>query len=222
MVRCLIERFDSHVAMFSAFGLAVVAAAPGNEAEAVDFVYYQPNSGAGWVIPATIDGLYINVETQVTGITSLSVPGFDINPYSATGLNWFNATGTGMMRYPGVTTGSAGNLPLGTSVSSARSFGSGNVTFGPAAGNWSFNSSNYVGFRFIGGDGGTKYAWLRMDVGATFADRKIMEVGYSTITNQSIIVGQPNFVPEPSTVLMGFLAGGAAGIVAWRRKKLTA
>jgi len=73
-------------------------------------------------IPATIDGLYINVETQVTGSAGSVVAGWDINPYSATNLTWFNPTGGGMMRYPGVTTGSAGNLPIGAIVGSMGSY----------------------------------------------------------------------------------------------------
>ncbi len=90
MAKGLLERFDTHVAMCSALGLAAVAAAPCDEAEAVDIVHYQPNSGAGWTIPNTIDGLYINVETQATSTTFIA--GFDINPYTVggTGLGWFN------------------------------------------------------------------------------------------------------------------------------------
>ncbi|MFM9168717.1 MAG: hypothetical protein ACKOTD_00950, partial [Phycisphaerales bacterium] len=57
------------------------------------------------VIPNTIDGLYITVQTRVTGSAGSVVAGWDINPYSTTSLTWFNATGTGMMRFPGVTTG---------------------------------------------------------------------------------------------------------------------
>jgi|GEM_PF-3829818 len=125
MVGHLMERFDSHVALCSALGLAAVAVAPGNEAEATDIVYYQPNGGAGWVIPATLDGLYINVETQATGTAGAAVAGWDINPYSVTTLAWYHPTSTGMMRFPGVMTGSAGSLALGTPVSSAASFGLG-------------------------------------------------------------------------------------------------
>ena len=75
---------------------------------------------ANLLIPANIDGLYINVETRATGSAGSGVAGWDINPYSATSLTWFNATGTGMMRYPGVTTGSAGNLLPGTAVGAAH------------------------------------------------------------------------------------------------------
>ena len=85
---------------------------------------------ANLLVPATIDGLYINVETRQTGSAGSAVAGWDINPYSATSLTWFNATGTGMMRYPGVTTGSAGNLALGTAVGATGSFGSGAVVVG--------------------------------------------------------------------------------------------
>ena len=35
---------------------------------------------ANLIIPATIDGLYINVETRTTGSAGSVTPGWDINP----------------------------------------------------------------------------------------------------------------------------------------------
>ena len=146
-------------------------------------------SAVSWVIPANIDGLYINVETQATGTAGSVVAGWDINPYSATSLTWFNATGTGMMRYPGVTTGSAGNLLPGTAVGAAGSFGSGAVTVGSAAGNWQLNASNYFGFRFVAADGLTHYGWGKMVVGAAITTRTITEIAWETTAATAISVG---------------------------------
>jgi len=147
-------------------------------------------SDANLIVPATIDGLYINVETRQVGSAAGVVAGWDINPYSATSLTWFNATGTGMMRFPGATTGSAGNLTPGTVVGPAGSFGSGAVAVGTNPGNWQLNASNYFGFRFVAADGGTKYGWGRFLIGAAIngPDRVIAELAYED-SGASITIG---------------------------------
>lgn len=152
-------------------------------------------SDANLIVPATIDGLYINVEARTTGSAGSVVAGWDINPYSATSLTWFNATGTGMMRFPGVTTGSAGSLTSGTFVGPTGSFGSGAVVIGSAAGNWQLNASNYFGFRFVAADGITKYGWGRFVIGASIfgADRLIAEIAFDD-SGAAIAVGNTGCV----------------------------
>ena len=186
------SRLSSQLKACSAAALLAV----GGLADADAAVVHWQN--ANLLIPNTIDGLYINVETQATGSAGSVVAGWDINPYSATSLTWFNATGTGMMRFPGATTGSAGNLAQGTVIGGAgvtnngfaTSFGSGAVTVGSAPGNWQLNASNYFGFRFKGADGGTKYGWGRFVIGASIsgADRMIAEIAYES-SGASIVVG---------------------------------
>ena len=157
------------------------------------------------VIPNTIDGLYINVETRVTGSAGSVVAGWDINPYSATSLTWFNATGTGMMRFPGVTTGSAGSLAIGTVVGASASYGSGAVVVGSAPGNWQLNAVNYFGFRFTAADGGTKYGYGTFQIGSSIsgADRTITNLYYED-SGASITV-----VPAPGAIALLGLAGFA-------------
>jgi hypothetical protein len=162
------------------------------------------------VIPANIDGLYINVQTQTTGSAGSVVAGWDINPYSATSLTWFNATGTGMMRFPGVTTGSAGSLAQGTVVGAAGSYGSGAVVVGSAPGNWSLNADNYFGFRFVAADGLTHYGFGRMAVGSTITSRTITLLAYEDLAATSITV-----VPAPGALALV----GAAGAIAGRRRR---
>jgi len=140
-------------------------------------------------VPANFDGIYINVQTGATGTAGSAVAGWDLNPYGAAALQWFNATGTGMMRFPGVTSGSAGSLSLGTVVGASGSFGAGTVTVGPAAGNWRLNASNYFGFRFVASDGLTHYGWGKMDVGAAITDRTITEYAWETVPATPITVG---------------------------------
>ncbi|MFM9169426.1 MAG: hypothetical protein ACKOTD_04690 [Phycisphaerales bacterium] len=157
------------------------------------------------VIPNNIDGLYINVETRATGSAGAVVAGWDINPYSASALNWFNATGTGMLRFPGVTTGSAGSLAIGTVVGASGSYGSVAVTVGSSPGNWQLNAVNYFGFRFVAADGGTKYGYGTFAIGSsiTGADRTITNLYYED-SGASITV-----VPAPGAIALLGLAGFA-------------
>ena len=180
------------------FGAAAAAAVVVGSANAAVVAWTNCNL----VIPATIDGLYINVETQATGSAASVVAGWDINPYSATSLTWFNATGTGMMRYPGVTTGSAGNLALNTVVGATGSFGSGAVTVGSAAGNWQLNATNIFGFRFIGADGLTHYGYGTMDVGSAITTRTITNIYFESTAATAITV-----VPAPGALALLGLAG---------------
>ena len=213
------SKLAGHLAACTAAAIATSAAVTPEAKAAV--VYYKPNAGAGWIIPATIDGLYINVETQVTGSSGSSVPGWDINPYNnsnANALQWFNSTGGGQLRYPGITTGTAGNLPLGTTVSSTGSYNTSinPVVFGASPGNWQLNASNYFGFKFVAADTQTHYGWGRMDVGAAATTRTIMEIGYESTAGTSILVGAgsapPPSVPGPLPLF------GATAAFGWSRR----
>jgi MYXO-CTERM domain-containing protein len=207
----LTRRLDAHVAASTI--VAAAAAVSGANAAVVAW------ENCNIVIPATIDGLYINVETRVTGSAGSVVAGWDINPYSATSLTWYNATGTGMMRHPGITTGSAGNLALGTIVGGAgvtnggfaTSFGSGAVTVGSLPGNWKLNSVNIFGFRFVAADGGTKYGYGTFQIGSSIfgSDRTITNI-YFESSGGSITV-----VPAPGALALL----GVAGLIGGRRRR---
>ena len=182
---------------FAAAAAATVVAGAANAA----IVHW---ANANLVVPNTIDGLYINVETRTSGSAGSVVAGWDINPYSATSLTWFNATGTGMMRYPGVTTGSAGNLAAGTEIGATGSFGSGAVTVGSAPGNWVLNSVNIFGFRFVASDGLTHYGYGFFQIGSSIsgADRMITDIFYEDVAGTAITV-----VPAPGAIALLGLAG---------------
>jgi len=164
-----------------------------------------------WTVPNTLDGVYINVQTRETASSGSLMTGWDLNPYSDTSLTWFKATGTGMMRYPGVTTGSAGNLALGTSVDAAGSYGSGAVVVGSAAGNWQLNSVNIFGFRFVAADGLTHYGFGTFQIGSSIAgaDRMITNLYYESVAGQSIVV------PAPGALALL----GVAGLAGARRRR---
>jgi len=224
MRRTLLERFDTQIAFCSAVGMVSAMSASPQEAKAFDYVYYQPNNGAGWVVPDTINGLYVNVETKVSGSTTLTVPGWDVDIYTqSTFLSFYRSpeNGTRYIKYAAVDPNNQiGNLSIGTIVGSSSSITTTEVSiasFGVNPGTWKQNSANYFGFSFIGADAGTHYGWMRLNVGADYTIRTIMEVAYSTVAGQSVQVGA---VPEPSTLIMGLLASGATGVIAWRRKRM--
>ena len=136
---------------------ALVAAAPLAGARSADASVI--HAVVNWTVPSTVSGLYIDVESRITGQLDTDVPGWDLNPYGTGSLIWFNAVGTGMMRYPGVTTGGPGCLNIGTTVGAANSYGSGTAVIGAAPGNWHLNGTNHFGFRFVASDGLVRYGW---------------------------------------------------------------
>ncbi len=177
----LITRLANHFAAAA----AVAAIAASVDAQVVQSPF------TAQVIPNNIDGLYINVETGAVGAAGGSVAGWDINPYSATALTWFNASGTGMLRFPTILVGSAGNLNYGTTVGAAGSYSSGTVTVGAAPGNWRLNGDNYFAFRFTAADAMTHYGWGRFTIFAAIngPDRRIEEIYYEATANTPIVIG---------------------------------
>ena len=203
------NRFEKHVV--AAAAVAMGAAAAANAAVVYSGVI-------NFVCAVDIDGAYINVETGLlSNGPGTGVPGWDVNPYSTGGgMNFFNSTGGGQMRYPGVTTGPAGNLALGTSIGSTGSFNTATtaVVFGSAAGNWQYSAENVIGFKFVGADTLTHYGWMRFLMGAagssgTAATRTVVDYGYESTAGASILAGA-GAVPAPGAIALLGLAGFAA------------
>ena len=202
------NRFEKHIV--AAAAVAMGAAAAANAA----VVYSGP---VNFVCAVDIDGCYINVETNtLSNGPGSGVPGWDVNPYmTGGGMNFFNSTGGGQMRYPGVTTGPAGNLAVGTSVGSTGSFNTATtgVVFGSAAGNWQYSAENVIGFKFVGADTLTHYGWMRFLMGAagssgTSMTRTVVDYGYESTAATSILAGAG--VPAPGAIALLGLAGFAS------------
>jgi MYXO-CTERM domain-containing protein len=164
------------------------------------------------VIPNNIDGLYLNVETQVAASAAGLAPGWDLNPYgtSTTSMSWFGAaapngcvTGLGQ----GGTTVAVASLSAGTLVSAASTFG--NTASSVTAGGWMLNGANYFGFRFLGADAATHYGFGKMTIGATMGVRTLNFVSYESTGATGISV-----VPAPGAIALL----GLAGLVGRRRR----
>jgi MYXO-CTERM domain-containing protein len=210
------NRFEKHIV--AAAAVAMGAAAAANAA----VVYSGP---VNFVCAVDTDGCYINVETNtLSNGPGGGVPGWDVNPYSSSGgMNFFNSTGGGQMRREGVTTGTAGNLAVGTVVGAAGSFNTstGNVYGTTAAsglnGGWTLASENIIGFRFVAAAGTTHYGWMRFLMGAagssgTSMTRTVVDYGYESVAGTSILAGA---VPAPGALALL----GVAGLAGARRRR---
>ena len=173
------------------------------------------------VVPANIDGVYLNVLTGVSGGGGSAVAGWDINPYSGATLSFNTPAPTdtgGVVRLGSATTGNTnvanlaagvlvGNLPgmwFSTSVSSAS-------TTSPTGRPFLLNSSNnFVGFRFLNeATNSIHYGYLRLQIGAALTNRTIIEYGYESVAGASILV------PAPGAVALL----GVAGLAGTRRRR---
>lgn len=167
------------------------------------------------VIPDNIDGIYMNVVTGAASVTAGAAPGWDINPYSAVAgqFNLWGPTTTTWFPSDGVVGGNY-NLAAGTSIGGAstaffRPGGSLNV-----GAQFALNSSdNLFGFRFTNEAGSTvHFGWMRLAVGATAADRTIVEYAYEGVAETAIPAGA---VPAPGALALL----GAAGMLGARRRR---
>ncbi|NBX37280.1 MAG: hypothetical protein EBR10_08680 [Planctomycetes bacterium] len=204
-------RLNSHFAVAAA-ALSIAAA---SQAEVITW-----NINA--VIPANIDGLYINIATQTTGATGGTTAGWDINPYGATTLNFFasatspNPASTYVRTQ---TTGGPSNLPAGFVVSSTGPFANSTTAVITSAGvgsnGWAVNSINYFGFRFNPGStaGTVRYGFGALQVGATAAQRTLLFIKWED-TGGPITVGPDGPPPayDPCASFNPVLASGANSV----------
>lgn len=173
-------------------------------------------------IPATAFGVYLNLETGLTGTSGSAVPGYDFNPYLTTkitpsSLGFYWGTPGGATTGAGVATGAATNLyadlPNGSIVSSASP-----TTAAIAGTTDSFLSSgtHILGFKFFGAAGTAEYGYMKIQTTATNGYPATI-LGWTFDNSGAAIT--VSAVPEPSTVAFLALAGGAVGVRAWRRRK---
>lgn len=204
----------SHCALLGAAAGIAMITAPDVNATPIQ------SSIVNTVVPNNIDGLYMNVETGVTGSAAGLVAGWDLNPYgtSTTALSWFASSAPSGEVMGG---GKVANLPIGTLVGVASTFGNVASTTTASTFNWNLNELNYFGFRFNAADALTHYGWGSMLIGATMGVREVKEIWYESLAATGItVVGpvlEPSQVPEPTAMLL--MALGGAGLLAFRRRR---
>ncbi len=204
------------------FALAAVATAAVAATSNAAVVY----SGVLNFVCDTSDGVYINFETPrvVNADDSFN---YQLNAYSINGFRfyWSNSA-SGLMRREGVTTGTGGNLALGTSIGSTGSYDStvGNVYGTNSAegllGGWTYSSENIVGFKFKAADTLIHYGWMRFAMGAddgvgNTMTRTLVDYGYESTAGASILAGA-GAVPVPAPGALALL--GLAGFASRRRR----
>jgi hypothetical protein len=164
-------------------------------------------------IPADIDGVYLNILNGLTGTSDTSVPGWDINPYSASGPTSFNLWGwSASTWFRPLPSGPYPQAP-GTLVDGTGNFSrpGGGTNIAPQV---TLNAANYFGFRFQNEDTSTiNYAWVEITFGPTSDVRSITGYAYES-SGAGIEIAA---VPEPSS--MALLSAGAAGLLAYRRRR---
>ncbi len=201
-----------HLALFSGAAALFAAALPAQAA----IISVTP--AAPILITNSIDGIYFNVVTGVTGATGASVPGWDINPYNNNaGLTFYGAASPAGVLATGTpgTTAQALALPFGFLIGSGGQYNQ-FQTVGTA---FQTAGDRYVGFRFINEAAGNaqNYGWLLIRSGATAGfPAGIVSYGYEN-AGASINAGAVAAIPEPSTYAMFGLAFAAAA--GWRSLK---
>jgi hypothetical protein len=173
-------------------------------------------------VASTTSGVYLNVETGVNSPSPGSAPGWDLNPWNSSALDFFTPSpgplGGGEMVGTGAT---YFNMTPGTLVSAASTFTTAGTTTINAGTPLNLNSSNnYMGFRFTNAASQVEFGWIQISLGASAGVQPRNIIGYAfENTGAGILVGDTG-VPEPTTTaLLGVMAAGALGVRAWRKRK---
>ena len=171
-------------------------------------------------IPSTTNGLYLNVLTgayNVDGGGGSTVAGWDVNPWSAATLSFFNPanpTGGVYVRDASTTVG-VSNLCFGTVIGEGSTYSAGGAQ---TTGAFAFNlnsSENLVGFRLFNEDAGTvHYGWMRIELIDTLngQPRSVVEYAFESTAGASIAAG---VVPAPGVLALL----GLAGLAGSRRRR---
>ena len=209
---------NSRLALCAAALAGTAAAVTSADATIITFTtpYALPTPFTG-VVPPTLAGVYINLETGATGGTAAAVPGWDFNPYAASGL-----TTLGFYWAPGGAGGVASgttyvNLAPGAVVSGASTFT--NVILGTSGSPFITAGTHILGFRFLNAAAVTNYGYMVIDNGSGPPSGFPMTIRSWSFENNG---GPITVVPEPTTVALlsvAALALGAAGLRQWRRQR---
>lgn len=170
-------------------------------------------------IPSTTAGIYLNMVTGVFNASPGSAPGWDVNPWSSSGLGLFNPTAPAGGVYVNTTAGgsTAVNMAPGATIGPAQLYGSNGSTTNAQ---WNLNScNNLIGIRLQNEANANQihYGWMRVCLDGTAGGqpRSIQDYAWENVAGTPILAGAT--VPEPGSIAL--LAAGALGVVIRRRRK---
>lgn len=174
-------------------------------------------------VPNTFAGVYINLLTGASGITTGAVPGWDIGPWGNGGVLSLFFNGTPANSSGGVastTTGPYLDLAPGTVISSASTFSA--VTASTATAAFQTTGTHTLGFRFWNeSTSAINYGYMSITTnGPNGFPATINSWTFENSGGAITVPGATAGVPEPATwafMIMGF---GAMGM-AMRRSRAT-
>lgn len=189
------KHFSSCSAVFAMVTVARVANA--------SIISWAPNT----TIPTTNGGMYFNLQTQTTGLSSAAVSGWDLNPYgtSTSELKWYSPLEGGCL----VGLGANGvNLGVENFIGLSRTIGPQSI-FGVTAssvqnGGWEINAVNIFGFQFKNSAFTTLYGFGGIEIGANMGVRKMLFIQYESDGTPIEFVGLPTPGVMPLLALIGF------------------
>lgn len=188
-------RLASHFAVCGATAMGIAAASASAEV-----IYSGP---VNLNIASSTNGLYLNVLTgtyNTTGGGGSTVPGWDINPWSSSGLSFFSPStpAGGVYARVSTATGGVSNLPENTSIGPTTLWTAGTAQT-TGSNPFVFNSDqNIVGFRFTNENGGTvHYGWMRIALSGTLnaQPRTLVEWAFESTPDTPILAGNTGGPP---------------------------
>lgn len=215
------SRVDGRLAAYAALAGAALAGPTIPSADAL-IVY---SGVVNITIPSTTAGVYLNVLTGAFATTPAGAPGWDLNPWSSTGLSiWANNAASPndgvLSNFTGGTSNTlVDNIPFGTLIDGSWTYGRTNAV--ETTGSTAFllsSSNNLIGFRFLNEiTNQYNFGWARISLSSTHQGQPRMVVDYAYDDSGAAIAVA---VPEPTALaLLGVLATGALGVRTWRRHK---
>ena len=167
------------------------------------------------LVPFTIDGLPVSVFVDAARFA----------PFEDAVLVEASA---GPIKFANITSSSAKKFALGDPITGANGVNQSHAHFrestshGAILGKFGLNQTGFIGFQLPASKGGGS-GWLRAEVidrdsNGHLDEVKVIDWAYND-AGGTILAGQTTSTPEPRTSALALLGVGAAGILAWRKRR---